>query len=190
MNQLSDNVIVIGSGEQIPPNTEDWLKIYLAGSEDISGDPKKDWQTVFANGLVSLTNGPKALIMFKNIKYLLINPKAAPQNPQVALENPEFVQKLNWRFDMMAQADAVFLNFLARTQNQTPFMEFGYLLTSQKLVVRSSDKYMNYPYVKGLCEKMQIPFHGSNTGYVSNIVQSMYSFIPRFQEITQLRLPE
>lgn len=190
MNQLSNNVLVIGVGEQIPPNTEDWLKIYLAGSEDISGDPKKDWQSAFANGLVSLTNSTNGLIMFKNTKYLIINPKSAPQQPQVSLDNPEFIQKLNWRYDMMNLADAVVFNFMARTQSQVPFMEFGYLLSSRKMVVRCSDKYMNYPYVKSLCEKLQVPLHGSSTGNVSNIVQSIYSFVPRFQEITKLQLPE
>lgn len=35
MEQISNNVMVLNVGDQIPPGTEDALKIYLGGSMDL-----------------------------------------------------------------------------------------------------------------------------------------------------------
>lgn len=190
MQQLAPNLIVLNAGEQFPPGTEDFLKIYLAGTQSIGNGDDTDWQTKFANGLLTLVTGNNSLIMYKNTKFMLINPKIPVQNPKMTLDNPEFVQKLNWEYDMMGAADAIFVNFLKKSVSPIPLLEFGYALRAGKTVVRCPEEYQHYGMVRLLCEKHQVPLHQSTTGTVLAVLQSMFAYVPRFQEINRLSLPE
>ena len=197
MKTISDNVIVVEMGEQLPPDT-DAIKILLVGTESIddaagmNGQPATfDWQTKFAQGTASIANPNDGLIMFKNAKYILINAKYIPQmTPDISTPgNVELANKYNWILDMANQADIIFCNILKKTTNPIPLMEFGLFSTSQKLVMRCPESYPYFQIVKLICERSQIPLLQSKST-VKDVLFSAYSFCKRFQELQKYQLPE
>ncbi len=197
MKTISDNVIVVEMGEQLPPDT-DAIKILLVGTESIDNAPGMngqpatfDWQTKFAQGTASIANPNDGLIMFKNAKYILINAKYIPQmTPDISTPgNAELANKYNWILDMANQADIIFCNILKKTTNPIPLMEFGLFSTSQKLVMRCPESYPYFQIVKLICERSQIPLLQSKST-VKDVLFSAYSFCRRFQELQKYQLPE
>lgn len=199
MKTISDNVIVIEMGEQLPPGTEDAIKILLVGTESIdnptvdpSGLPSTyDWQSKFAQGTASVANPEDGLIMFKNAKYIIINAKYIPvMTPDITVPgNMELVNKYNWILEMANVADIIFCNILKKTTSPIPLMEFGLFSTSQKLVMRCPESYQYYQVVKLICERNKIPLlHSKST--VKDALFSAYSFCRRFQDLQKYQLPE
>ena len=199
MKTISDNVIVIEMGEQLPPGTEDAIKILLVGTESIdnttvnpTGQPSTyDWQSKFAQGTASIANPQDGLIMFKNTKYVIINAKYIPvMTPDIAAPgNQELVNKYNWILEMANCADIIFCNILKKTTSPIPLMEFGLFATSQKLVVRCPETYQYFQLVKLICERSNIPLLQSKST-VKDALFSAYSFCKRFQEMQKYQLPE
>lgn len=191
MIQASDNILVVNAGEVIPEGNEDALKIYLAGSTDMTPGSQFNWRDKFIDGLVSLSsNTNNGLIMLKNQRFVIVNPVYTANNPEPTILNPEFVTKINWTQDMFQQCDAVFCNFLKRSTAMMPMFEFGCLATSQKMIVRCPEEYCNYSLVKIICERNNIPLYPGKVGTIPVIIQAMYSYIPKFSEINKLQLPE
>lgn len=190
MQQISENLLVINAGEPLPEGIDGALKIYLAGSCDISSNQEFDWQSKFINGLATLSKSDSGLIMLKNQRFVVMNPRYVPQNPAPSVVNPEFVTKTNWCQDMMMAADAVFCNFLKKSISPIPMFEFGCLVNSGKMVVRCPEDYYGYGTVKILCERNQIPLFPGKIGTVPVIIQALYSYIPAFKTAQQLILPE
>lgn len=198
MKTISDNVIVIEMGEQLPPGTEDAIKILLVGTESIdapatsAGEPSTyDWQSKFSQGTASIANPNDGLIMFKNAKYVIINAKYIPvMTPDVAMpENMELMNKYNWILDMANISDIIFCNILKKTTSPIPLMEFGLFVPSQKLVVRCPESYSYFQIVKLVCERNHIPLLQSKST-VKDVLFSAYSFCKRFQELQRYQLPE
>lgn len=190
MQQISENLLVVNAGEPLPEGIEGALKIYLAGSCDIGPNQDFDWQGKFINGLATLAKSDGGLIMLKNQRFVIMNPRYVPQNPTPGIVNPEFVTMMNWKQDMMAAADAVFCNFLKKSVSPMPMFEFGCLCSSGKMVVRCPEEYAGYGTVKIVCERNQVPLFPGKIGTVPVIVQALYSYIPAFKTAQQLILPE
>lgn len=189
MQQLSDNVLVLTVGDELPAVTNDSVKIYLAGSQDLNPANEK-WQDKLTNAMVSLTSGPGAISVFKNHNWIFINPVMAPQMNNVAnLSNPEFAQKVNWTHTMMSAADGIFLNFLKRSVSPLPLYEFGLTCTSNKLVVRCSEEYFQYGLVSFMCQRHNIPLL-PNKSNVKDVIWSFFSLLPGLQQNQKLQLPE
>lgn len=51
MEQISNNVMVLNVGDQIPPGTEGALKIYLGGSMDLGPTGEYNWFQKFIDGM-------------------------------------------------------------------------------------------------------------------------------------------
>ena len=69
---------MLNVGDQLPPMTNDAVKIYLAGSQDLNPAGNNDWQMKIATATVALTEGPGAISVFKGHQWIFINPKMAP----------------------------------------------------------------------------------------------------------------
>lgn len=189
MQQLSDNVLVLNVGDMLPEVTNDSIKIYLAGSQDLNPANEK-WQDKLTNAMVSLTSGPGAISVFKNHNWIFINPVMPPQMNNVAnMSNPEFVQKVTWTHNMMSAADGIFLNFLKRSVSPLPLYEFGLTCTSNKLVVRCSEEYFQYGLVSFMCQRHGIPLL-PNKSNVKDVIWSFFSLLPGLQQNQKLQLPE
>lgn len=190
MQQLSENVLVLSPGDQLPPMSNDAIKIYLAGSQDLNPAGNNDWQMKIATGTVNLTEGPNAISVFKGRKWIFINPKAAPQmDPTPSLTNQEFVNKKTWEMDMANAADGIFLNFLKRSMSPLPLFEFGLFASSGKLIVRCPEEYFQYSQVSFTCQRMGITLLPTKAN-VKDVLWSMANMLPILQQNKAIQLPE
>lgn len=190
MQQLSENVLVLSPGDQLPPMSNDAIKIYLAGSQDLNLAGNNDWQMKMATATVALTEGTTAISVFKGHQWIFINPKMAPQmNPEISLANPEYVNKKNWEMDMANAADGIFLNFLKKSVSPLPLFEFGLFASSGKLIVRCPEGYYQYSQVALTCQRMGITLLPTKAT-VKDVLWAMANFLPALQQNKSVQLPE
>lgn len=192
MNQVLDNLLVLGPGEAIPEGAEDSLKLYLAGSVDLSGNEKYMWQDKFIAGMAELVGPDHGLLMFQKYNYIVFNPYYVPQNSAPNIMNPEFGMLKQWEFMAMDMADGIFCNFLKRSTSPLPLFNFGYVCRSGKVVVRCPDEYYQYALIRFICQNYNIPLLPGKTGSILSVLQSLFAYCPAFQEATNssLQLPE
>lgn len=191
MEQLSDNILVIGPMEQPPVGTENSFIIYLAGSQDISGNDKYKWQDKFIKACTEIFDkGEKGLAPFNQYNYILINPYYVPQNPYPNIMNEEYTAFKNWELEAMNLSTGIFLNFLKRSTSPIPLFTLGYACQSGKLVCRCPDEYFQSGLVRTVCTKYGIPFLPGRIGSVLSVIQNFFSFIEGFQSANKYQLPE
>ena len=191
MEQISNNVMVLNVGDQIPPGTEDALKIYLGGSMDLGPTGEYNWFQKFIDGMKVAVDPTKGYMnLFSKYNYIIFNPYYVPKNPAQNIFNQEFTQKWTWENQCLEMADCIFLNFLGKSTSPLPLYTFGYIVRSGKLVVRCPEIYTNYGIVKMACDTYNVPLVGSKMGTVNQILSLMFSFIPKFQEVGKNTLPE
>ena len=189
MLQLSNNILVLNVGDPLPNPSGDSIKIYLAGSEDLNPANEK-WQDKVCNAMITLTEGPGAISVFKNKNWIFINPLMAPQMNNVPnMSNPEFVNKVMWETDMMNAADGIFLNFLKKSVSPLPLYTFGLTACSGKLVVRCSEEYFQYGLISFMCSRHGIPLL-PNKSTVKDVIWAFFSLLPGLQQNQKLQLPE
>lgn len=192
MEQLSSNVAMISGAEPIPEGFEDYIKIALMGSSDLN-PANQPWQEKFAQGVAMITNTEpnRGIVMYRGVKILLLNCQSGQaMNPSLAFDNPEFVTKISADLDYSMAADAIFFNFLKKSQSVVPMVEFSLIVQSGKAVTRCSNEYVNYGLVRTLCERYKSPLLPGATTSVLSVLQSMWSFIPKIQELQKYKLPE
>lgn len=189
MIQLGQKVMVLSPGDILPENIGDSIKIYLAGTED-TNPANEHWQDRVAQGMVSLTEGPGAISVFKNKNWIFINPLALPQlNPVPNTDNPEWVMKKDWECGMMNAADGIFFNILKKSTSPLVMFNFGMLLNSQKMAVRCSQEYFQYGTISYMCQRHGIPLLPVNSN-VKDAIWALISICPSMQTNTQISLPE
>ena len=191
MNQISKNVLVINPGDEIPQGNS--LKIMLLGSFPANqNDPKFDWCGKFIDGLVALRNpdDPKSLLQFRGNLYTIMDPRAPVSNQEINDQNGEFVQSFNLINDWANTCDCLFFNFLSKSTATLPLYYFASFSGLGKMVVRMSDGYVNSGIVKVQCQRNNIPLLDSAHGNVFSVLQTMYAFIPAFQNMQRFQLPE
>lgn len=184
MLQVNERIMVLNPGDQMPQVTNDSVKVYLAGTSDF-GSPSNDWQQVFIDGLTKLSDPVKGLLLIKNVNWIIFNPHVPPQQQlEPNLDNQEFVQTMQWRMNMMDQADFVFCNILNKSQSPIPVLEFGSLLTSKKLVVHCGERYRLFSQIRMYCEKYKVPLLPGRT-LVKDVILAAWNLIPKFQDFQQ-----
>jgi hypothetical protein len=192
MINISENIVVLSPGDNFI-ESPDALKIYLAGCMSIAEGDAFDWQSKFINGLQILTDpsSQKALLQFKGRRFVICNPRSQILNHVRSMENPEFVLAQNWKMDAIEYCDGIFCNFLKKSTDVLPLMEFGYIVRSGKAVVRCPSEYIHEATVRYMCQRFQIPLlPEGRAGDVLSVLQTMFSYIPGFQQIQGLQLPE
>lgn len=190
MVNVNEHVTVFYPGEVLPQLTNDSVKIYLGGTMDFSGSMETDWQQAFIDGLAKLTDPVKGLLLIKNLNFILFNPKmplTGPLGP--TLDNPEFVKVIQWRLQMQDLSDIVFLNIMKNSVSPIPVLEFGSLLTSGKLIVRTSEQNANYSHIRLYCEKYQVPLLTGQTS-VKDVILAAGGYLEKFRDNTRYPLPE
>ena len=192
MLNISENVTVLSPGDTFL-DAPDALKIYLAGCMSLSEGDAFDWQSKFSSGVATLSSidSPQALLQFKGKRFIICNPRSMRANPERTLQNPEFVTAQNWKMDAIEYCDGIFCNFLKKSVDVMPMMEFGYILRTGKAVVRAPQAYVNYPIVQYMCQRFKIPLlPEGRAGDVLSVLQTMFSYVPGFQARQGLQLPE
>ena len=193
MEQISNSVAIISGGEPIPAGFEDGIKIALMGSSDLNVSSELDWYSKFAQGVALITNTEpgKGIIMYRGMKFLLMSCKSwNPANPVISYDNPEFVTKISMDLHYADAADCIFFNFLKKSTAQMPLTEFCLASHSGKMICRCPNDYVNYGIVRCICERYNIPLLPGAATSVLSVLQTMWAFIPKFQELQKFRLPE
>ena len=185
MIQINPNLVVLGVSEMLTPELQGYLKIFLSGS--IAFSPKADWQQKFINAMTRLTDPTNGDPRFNDKQFVVINPKAPLQNPEMSLANQEFTQKTQWELQMYQQADAIFCNFLKKSVNPIAFNGLLYNALSQKVIVRCPAEYQFYPYINLVCLNSGIPLLG-DSGTAVDVISKCFEVIPRFQEVASYGL--
>ena len=190
MLNVNEHVTVFYPGEQLPQITNDSVKIYLGGTMDFSGNIETDWQQAFIDGLAKLTDPLKGLLLIKNLNFIIFNPKVPLTGPAgPTLDNPEFVKVMSWRMQMQELSDMVFINIMKNSVAPFPLIEFGSLLTSGKLIVRSSELNQAYSHIRLYCEKYQVPLLTGKTS-VKDVILAAGGCLEKFRDNARYPLPE
>ena len=187
MIQVNENLTVLQPGDQYQEIYANYLKIYLSGSMDVGGGDKLPWQQKFINGLEKMTaaNTP-GVPDYSRFKFLLFNP-LSPANGEPSLDNPEFLQKMEWEQGMMQQADVIFCNLLKKGVSALSIEPFLLWAQSGKVVCRCPVESMFYPRVKVLSDTYQIPLLG-NADSLIQVMDMMFQRIPKFNELLNYNL--
>lgn len=180
MQQINENLVVISAGEPWEEAMNDYLKIYLGGSVDMG--ETFNWHNKFIMGMTKLTDPMNGDPRYNDKKFLIMNPRVVVANPSPTLDNPEFVNKKKWDFDMIKKCDVIFCNFLKKSQSPSAINELLLTATSGKLVVRCPLEYFNYPTVKVISDSFGFPIFGE-TATTLDILQYMFTAIPKFSAI-------
>jgi hypothetical protein len=189
MMQLSSKITVLSPGDALPQVTGDIVKIYLAGTEDMN-PVNEHWQDKMVQGMVTLTEGPGAISVFKNKNWVFFNPMMAPQlSPIPNPDNPEWLAKKDWECGMLNAADGIFFNIQKKSVPPLVMFNFGLLVNSQKMVVRCSQEYANYGIVAYMCQSHGIPLLPVNSN-VKDAIWALMSICPALQQNQQIQLPE
>lgn len=192
MDQLLPNLLVLGPGENVPEGCEDSLKIFLAGSIDLSNNSEYKWQEKFINGMKQIvsTEPGKGISPFNKYNWILVNPYCSLKNPVPTIMNQEWTMYKNWELEAYNWCDGIFLNFLKKSTNPITLFTLGYICQSGKVVVRLPDEYFQSGLVRLITTKFGVPCIPGKVGNILNVIQNFFSFIPKFQEVTKFNLPE
>lgn len=192
MEQISNNLLVLGPMELPPVGTEDSFIIYLAGSQDLSDNTKYKWQEKFIKACTEIFSKEegKGLAPFNQYNYILINPYYVPSNPVPNIMNEEYTSFKNWELEAMNLSTGIFLNFLKRSTSPIPLFTLGYACQSGKLVCRCPDEYFQSGLVRTVCTKYGIPFLPGKIGSVLSVIQNFFSFVEGFQSVSKYQLSE
>lgn len=188
MQQISQNLYVLGPTDQWDGTLDGCIKIYLSGSIDLAKDP--GWQERFINGLAKMTDPVNGDERLKAKSYCVFNPRFPIQNPSPTLDNQEFCTKVLWEAQMLGISDIVFVNFMKKSKVSSAI--YGFLLSAQstgKTIVRCPLEYCRYPMVKLLTQAYQIPLLG-DSGSVRDVMEIALQSCPKFQEDTEFGLGE
>ena len=90
---------------------------------------------------------------------------------------------------MQSLADVVFINIMKNSVSPIPILEFGSLLSSGKLIVRTSEMNQIYPQIRLYCEQFQVPLLTGKTS-VKDVILAAGSYLEKFRDNTRYPLPE
>ena len=189
MLQVNERITILNPGDQLPAITNDAVKVYLGGTMDFSGI-NTDWQQIWIDGLTKLSDPIKGLLLIKNVNWIIFNPHVPPvNNLPPTLDNPEFVQTMQWRLQMQDVSDLIFLNIMNKSVSPIPILEFGSNVTSGKLVVRCGEQHQIYSQIRMYCEKYQVPLLTGKTS-VKDVILAAGNYIQKFRDLQQMQIPE
>lgn len=181
MRQINENLLELNVQDSLDESlSENYLKIFLSGPIDLNNT--FDWHSKFISGVSRLVDPKEGDPRLNNNKYIILNSKIDISNPDISLENPEFVSKIQWELQMIDKSDVIFCNFLKKSKS--PFGMNGFMLSamSNKIIVRCLEEYMYYPYIKLITDTYNIPLLG-DTSTIIDVLFEFYKSIPKFNKI-------
>jgi Nucleoside 2-deoxyribosyltransferase like len=129
-----------------PENTEDIdsavKTIFLAGS--IEMDKAIDWQKQCEEELKE--------------KYIIFNPRRTSWDSswKQTIDNPQFLEQVNWELDCLEKADIVIMFFANNTMSPISLLEFGLYAKSNKMKVVVEKDFWRKGNIDIVCKKYDI----------------------------------
>lgn len=119
--------------------------IFLAGSIEMG--KAEDWQK-------------KIEVVLSDIDVDIFNPRRDDWDSSwvQSIDNPQFLEQVNWELNHLDEADAIFLYFAPGTQSPISLLEFGLYAQTRKLVVVCPDGFWRQGNVEIVCLRYNIPF--------------------------------
>lgn len=141
-----------------PPRRLDWknnetdddirdqYSIFLAGTIDMGNSI--DWQKQITDELSN---------EFSNLTFY--NPRRLDWNSnwKQSLDEPAFVEQVNWELDMLHEADLIIMYFLPNSKSPISFLELGMHLHSN-IVVYCPTGFWRKGNIEIVCERYQIEY--------------------------------
>jgi len=119
--------------------------IFLAGS--IESGKAFDWQNYFVKKLV-------------NHDVTFINPRRFDwdNSQETKIDNPYFVNQVQWELDGIDYADYIFMYFDISTKSAITLLELGIIAATnpEKLIVVCNDKYWRKGNVDIICDRFNV----------------------------------
>jgi hypothetical protein len=133
-----------------PPHRESFegtgVKLFLAGSIDQGA--ARDWQSDLAARLADLDVD-------------IFNPRREQWDPtwEQSLDNPEFVEQVEWELDHLDAADVIALVFDEKGKAPISLLELGLYAATAKIVCFCPNAYWRSGNVGVVCKRYGIPLH-------------------------------
>ena len=184
MQQINENLIVLQPGDPIEESFGDMIKIYLSGTLDLNQN-KIPWQQKFINALARIMSEEPKNDMpdLRNFKFLIINP-LIPTNGPMILDNPEFVQKINWELQCLELSDVIFCNFLKKGKEWSSLSGLMMNIRSEKMICRCPIDSEFYGYIKILGQNFGFPVVG-DTSSALVIIKTMFESVPKLKDLIE-----
>lgn len=157
-----------------PPHRLDWknsetdedirdqYSIFLAGTIDMGNSI--DWQKQITEELSK---------EFSNLTFY--NPRRLDWNSdwQQTLEEPAFVEQVNWELDMLNEADLIIMYFLPNSKSPITMLELGMHVANTNIVVYCPTCFWRKGNIEIVCERFQINYfddHSKLMNYVKKTI--------------------
>ena len=124
----------------IAPNEK---AIFLAGS--IENGAAIDWQSIFIEKL-------------GDTNWVVLNPRRREWDAswEQSLQNPQFVEQVNWELEGLENATLIVLNLIPSTLSPISLLEFGLYARSGKLVVCCPQGFWRKGNIDVVCQRYGI----------------------------------
>ena len=125
-------------------NPSGFKSVFLAGSIEMG--KAEDWQSEIIDAV-------------KDFNRVIYNPRRDSWDSTwiQSMDNPKFVEQVNWELDGLEGADLIIMNMIPGTMSPISQMEFGLYARSGKMVVYCPDGFWRKGNVDVMCEYYNIP---------------------------------
>ncbi len=124
------------------PDTDN-LKVFLAGSIEMGA--AEDWQA-------------KVKQMLDSEDIVLLNPRRDDWDSSwvQSIDNPQFVEQVEWELKAQEQADIIFMYFVPGTKSPISLLELGLFAKTRKMVVCCPDGFWRKGNVDIVCSRYHV----------------------------------
>lgn len=132
--------------------------VFLAGS--IENGVAEDWQAAFIHRLNATD-------------WVVLNPRRQEWDAtwEQSLNNPQFVEQVNWELEGLERADIIVMNFIPQTLSPISLLEFGLHARTNKLVVCCPDSFWRKGNVDVVCQRYHIQQVNDIDGLIAHTLQ-------------------
>lgn len=153
------------------PNNPYFLKrIFLAGSIEMG--KAENWQERIEKA-------------FKNLPVVILNPRRDDWDISWAqsLNNPNFVNQVEWELKMMEKADEILMYFDITTKSPITLLELGLFAHSRKLAVCCPNGFWQKGNVDVVCKYYNIPIFECLNELINWSLKDYENFVEETKEI-------
>jgi len=141
--------VIITAPEKLPENESFNTYVFLGGS--IECGTVENWQD-------------KLAIEAEKAGFIVLNPRRKEWDASLeqSLDNPQFVEQLEWEYNAQSLAHVLLYYFHENTKAPITLLELGHFINSGKeVIVICPTKYWRSGNVKFLCKKFDVPVYES-----------------------------
>lgn len=146
------------------------VSIFLAGSIEMG--IAKNWQAMIIDELGNLEKQRN-----DGVEFVVLNPRRPAWDSTwvQSIDNPQFVEQVNWELDGIEQCDVVFFHFEPDTMSPITLFELGKALEGDsKVVVSCPPGFWRKGNVDVACKRMSMPVHDSIDSAFEELVTHLY----------------